>query len=85
MKRLIEFFQEDNGKLSSARLLSVMVVIAFLIEWMHAVFFMTGIYSPDYGTIGLIVGLFGVKAIQKKAEQTVDRNQNQETNNSEIC
>ena len=65
--QLIQFFKDDKGQLSSSRLFSFMVVFATMIDWMNAVF-TTGIWKPEYSTIGLILGVLGVKLAQKSIE-----------------
>jgi len=67
--RIFEFLQEDNGSFSSTRLFAFMIVTCTVIEWMHAVFFGTGIYSPDYTVVGLVAGVLGFKVLQKGKEE----------------
>jgi hypothetical protein len=62
-----QFFQDDKGILSSSRLFSFMVVFATMIDWMNAVFTI-GVWKPEYSTIGLILGVLGVKLAQKSIE-----------------
>jgi hypothetical protein len=82
--KIFQFLQEDNGKFSEQRLLCVIIVIAFIIDWMMCIFVIKKDFHPDYGIMGLIAGLMGIKAYQKKNEQTIDRfdNINRFKNNS---
>jgi hypothetical protein len=73
MRRLHEFLEEDNGKFSEQRLLCAIIVLAFVVNWMVILFSFKQDYHPDYAIVGLIMGLMGIKAYQKKNEQTIDR------------
>lgn len=70
--RFVEFLEEDNGKLSSSRLFSFMIIMSFIFNWVHDII-VIGNFKPDYLIIGLIFGLLGVKILNKKVEQTIDR------------
>jgi len=67
MKKLLEILQDGEGAYSSTRLFMLLVCIAAIVDWMHAVF-TTGIWSPEYQTIALIVGTLGLKVVQSKNE-----------------
>jgi hypothetical protein len=73
MRRIQEFLEEDNGKFSQQRLLNALIVLAFIVNWMVILFVFKQDYHPDYSIIALIMGLMGIKAYQKKNEQTVNR------------
>lgn len=68
MKNFKEFFQDEKGRYSSARLFTFLIVIAVIVDWMHSVF-TTGIWKPEYQTIGLVLGSLGFKVLQKKEEK----------------
>ncbi len=55
-----EFLQEENGNFSSSRLVMYIIVIAGIVDWMHAVFTTTdGVWRPEESTIMLILGAMG--------------------------
>ena len=70
--RIQEFLQESNGNYSSARLFAFIIVISAVIEWQRAVWFGSGTWAPDFGTVGLIAGVLGIKALQKSVETKVE-------------
>ncbi len=65
--KILEFFQESDGGLSSARLFAFLVTVATIIDWMHAVF-TVGTWNPEWQTIGMILGVLGFKVLQKPFE-----------------
>lgn len=67
MKDLLQFLKDGAGYYSSTRLFMLLVCIASIVDWMHAVF-TVGIWSPEYQTIALIVGTLGLKVAQSKVE-----------------
>ena len=68
MKKLLQFLQEDNGQFSSARLLAFLSVLSFIIDWHKHTW--SGIeFRPDFSLVGFILGIVGVKVVQKFAEQ----------------
>lgn len=69
--KILEFLSEDNGTLSSTRLFAFAIVTSAIIEWQHAIWFMSGIWEPDYMTVGLVAGVLGIKVLQKSSEQKV--------------
>ena len=67
--KLLEFIQEKNGKFSSSRLFALLVTIGTMVDWMHAVFSTgSGIWTPSYQTIGMVLGVLGFKFLQKSRE-----------------
>ncbi len=68
MKKLLEFFQESNGVFSSARLLSFLITIAIVVDWMHAVF-TVGAWHPDLNLILILLVVVTGKTIQKFGEK----------------
>jgi len=69
--KLSQFLEEDNGRLSSARLLTLLVTIAVIIDWMHAIF-TVGIWTPEIQVIGMVLGTMGFKVLQKNKENKID-------------
>ena len=67
MKKLLEFFSEDNGSLSSARLFMFLIVVSIIIDYQHAIW-TVGIWHPDWQTVGLALGSLGFKVWQKSSE-----------------
>jgi len=70
--KLLEFFQEANGRLSSTRLFGFFVTFSTIVDWQHAVWTGTGVWSAEYQTIGLVLGVLGFKFAQKSVEQKVN-------------
>jgi hypothetical protein len=70
--KIFEFLQEDNGRFSSTRLFALAIVTSAIIEWQHAIWYLGGIWKPDYMTVGLIAGVLGIKVLQKSSEEKVD-------------
>ncbi len=65
-----EFLQEENGNFSSSRLVMYIIVIAGIVDWIHAVFTTAdGVWRPEESTIMLILGAMGLKVGQKFAER----------------
>ena len=67
--RIFEFFEEVDGKLSSGRLFAFFVVFGVMIDWMKAVFTSnSGIWTPEWQTIAMVLGVLGFKLAQKIKE-----------------
>ena len=66
--KILEFLQEKNGKFSSSRLFMLLVCISSIMDWQHAIW-TVGIWTPEYQTVGLILGILGFKFIHKTKEQ----------------
>jgi hypothetical protein len=68
--RRAKFFQEDNGNLSSMRLMCFISLVASIL------FGILTIYTKNQDgiivTFGFLLGAFAPKAVQKFAEQKVD-------------
>jgi hypothetical protein len=64
MKKILEFLEESNGRFSSSRLFALLVTIATIVDWMHAVF-TDGVWTPEWQTIGMVLGVLGFKVAQK--------------------
>jgi hypothetical protein len=66
--KVLEFFQEDNGRLSSARLLAFFSVSSFILDWQLHIW--KGLeFNPSLTILGFVLGVVGLKVIQKFAEQ----------------
>ena len=68
--RILEFLQESNGQFSSSRLFALLVTVATIVDWMHAVF-TDGVWRPEWQTISMVLGVLGFKVAQKYKEQKV--------------
>ena len=66
--KLLEFFQEANGGLSSVRLFGFLIVICTVIDWQHAIWTI-GRWSPDWQVLTFVAGVLGIKVWQRGAEQ----------------
>lgn len=65
MKQLIT---EDNGNISSMRVINLMIAVTFCASWIANI--IRGVvFTPSWEIISLMVGITGVKAIQKKFEK----------------
>lgn len=69
MNKLFEFLQEENGGYSSIRVFSCVSIICMAIDWMHAVWFGSGVYKPDPSLLALVLGPITAKVVQKKFEE----------------
>lgn len=63
--KLLEFFQEESGKLSSKRLFGFLVSIAYVTDWMHCVFALNKNFDPAWSTISLVATVLGLGVISK--------------------
>lgn len=65
--KLLEFFQEDNGRLSNARLGNFIVVGSFGADWiMHII--RDSSFDPSFTIVGIVTAIMGIKVAQKFAE-----------------
>ncbi len=71
MIKILEFLQEKNGQFSSSRLFALLVTLATIVDWMHAVF-TVGVWRPEWQTIGMVLGVLGFKIAQKYKEEKPD-------------
>ncbi len=67
MKKLLGFVQEADGQFSSARLLSLLITISIVIDYMHAVF-TVGYWHPDINLILILLVVVTGKTVQKFTE-----------------
>lgn len=66
--KLLEFFQEDNGNLSNARLANFIIVGCFGADWvMHIV--RNSAFDPSFSIVGIVTAIMGIKVAQKYAER----------------
>ncbi len=65
--KIKEFFQESNGRFSAARLFSLFVCFAAIIDWMYSVF-NCGVWQPSNQTVAIIIASLCLKVIQKGKE-----------------
>lgn len=71
--KLLEFFQEANGSLSSVRLFNFAIIASAIIDWQRAVWTI-GKWSPDIQVVALVFGILGLKVWQKGAEEKPGQN-----------
>ena len=64
-----QMFSENNGELSSMRVLSGIVVVTVLGTWAIHCLQNNVLVGFDYQDIGLVLGALGAKAYQKKNEK----------------
>ena len=67
LQKFLEFLEESNGQFSSARLLSFLVTIAIIVDYMHAIF-TVGKWQPDINLILILLVVVTGKTIQKFGE-----------------
>ena len=65
---LKQMFSEDNGNLSSMRLLSTLIVVIVLGNWTWFNITNNTIAGFDVQDIGLVLGALGIKGWQKRSE-----------------
>jgi hypothetical protein len=72
--KILEFFQEDNGGLSSTRLLFIVWGLGGFIAWVVMSIKSTPLafVSLPVEYIGIVLSLGGVKVIQKFGEKPAD-------------
>lgn len=68
--KLTQFFKEDNGQYSSSRLLAFCSVCSFIIDWQFHLWKATE-FNPSLTLVGFVLGVVGMKAIQKFAEEKI--------------
>jgi positive regulator of sigma E activity len=66
--KLTEILEESNGKLSSSRLFSFIIVFAFVFNWMQAIFLIEK-FTPDISVVGLVFGVLGIRMFNRKVEK----------------
>ena len=67
MKKLLQFFQEDNGQFSNARLLAFLAVVSFIMDWQSHIWSHID-FNPSFTVIGFVLGVVGLKVVQKFTE-----------------
>lgn len=72
MKKLLEFLEETNGQFSSKRLFTLLVVISTIVDWMHQIWMVGGIWEPSYQTIAMVLGVLGFQVLGSGNEQRPD-------------
>jgi hypothetical protein len=65
--KISEFFTENNGRLSSTRLLMITVLMLLVFDWLHAIYTI-GSYVISWEKVALISAVFGLKGAQKMFE-----------------
>lgn len=65
--KISEFFTESNGRLSSTRLLMVLVLILLAFDWLYAIYTI-GSYVISWEKVALICAVFGLKGVSKLFE-----------------
>ena len=61
MLNILTFLKDDQGNFSSMRLINLLIVLAILIKYFKT-------YQLTYEEIGLLVGILGLKTLQKNIE-----------------
>jgi hypothetical protein len=69
--KLSEFFQEDNGNLSSMRLLTAFIVVAVIGTWAVVSLRTNAVASLDWQAVGAVIGAMAAKAWQKEKEHAL--------------
>jgi hypothetical protein len=67
MKDFAQFLKESNGQYSSSRLFMLLICLAVITDYQHAVW-TVGAWHPDWQTIAMVLGALGFKVFQKKDE-----------------
>jgi len=65
--KILEILKDNQDKFSSARLFMLLVCITTITDWQHAIW-TVGTWTPEWQTIGMVLGVLGFKVMQKKAE-----------------
>ena len=65
---ILQFLQDNDGRLSSARLLNFLIAIALIVDWMHAVF-TVGVWHPDLNLVLILLTTVTGKTVQSFAER----------------
>ena len=64
---ILQFLQDQDGRLSSARLLNFLIAVALIVDWMHAVF-TVGQWHPDLNLVLILLTTVTGKTVQSFAE-----------------
>lgn len=73
MRNVFEFLQENNGNLSTARLLPVVITSAIIFKYIYQVL-STGTASFTSEELVMVLGSFGIKVGQKAIENKANGN-----------
>jgi len=71
MKRLLEFWQDNNGKLSNTRLGAFLIVLTFIADWWSNILIHSQ-FDPSWSIVGLVTSVIGLKVLQSKNEKRRD-------------
>ena len=63
-----QFLKEDNGNFSSMRLAFLIAVVCIMVSWSVVSITKGELIGFDWQEVGLFLGLFGLKGVQKFAE-----------------
>ncbi len=66
-KQLLDFFKDNKGKLSTARLILVVMLLWFISDWLAEII-KNGVYNLTWQKLTLICSGLGLKSIQKFKE-----------------
>ncbi len=66
--KLLEFFEEDNGHLSSVRLFNFLIIATFVMDWQKDIWSNTP-FNPTWEQIAIVAGVLGLKVWQKMTEE----------------
>ena len=70
-----EFLEESNGQFSSKRLFTFLVTLSTIVDWQHAVWSGSGIWTPTVQTVGLVLGVLGFQIAGQFGEKKPDATQ----------
>jgi hypothetical protein len=74
--RIFEFIKDGNGQFSSTRIFAFSIIGSALYEWYSAILHSNGIWHPNATTVGLVMGVLGMKVLKKDQETKSGNNQN---------
>jgi hypothetical protein len=77
--RIMEFVKDENGQFSSTRLFAFSIIGSALYEWYSAIWQSTGIWHPNATTVGLVMGVLGMKVMKKDQESKAGHNQDKKS------
>lgn len=63
MRKLLEFFQDNNGYYSSTRLFMLLTCFTFIFAWIYSIIYY-GKYEPSIELLLFVATVLGVKAIE---------------------
>lgn len=69
----LEFLQESNGQLSSARLFALLICLSFIVDYQRVIW-TGGQFNPSATVIGVVLGAMGLKVAQKWGEDKPSQN-----------